>query len=189
MTKEYLLLQLVGIENAKRENRIRVTEIVLKNNNLFPFLLEITFDVSNKVSVKAAWILELVCEKKISWLLPHLDYFTQNISKVTFDSAVRPISKICMFLAKAYSKRKEILFKNYLTKNYIDRIIETGFDWMISNQKVAAQAYTMTTLYLFGKNYDWVHHELKIILEQNITKQSAAYKARGKITLALINKK
>ena len=43
--------------------------------------------------------------------------------------------------------------------------------------------------YLFGKNYDWVHKELKLILEQNIPKQSAAYKARGKITLALINKK
>ena len=47
----------------------------------------------------------------------------------------------------------------------------------------------MNALFLFGKNYDWVHEELKLIIEQNISKESSAYKARGKITLGLINKK
>lgn len=38
----------------------------------------------------------------------------------------------------------------------------------------------METLYLFGKEFDWVHKELKLILLQNITQESAAYKARAK---------
>ena len=59
---------------------------------------------------------------------------------------------------------------------------------MISNHKVATKAYSMNALFLFGKNYDWVHQELKLILQQNISKESAAYKARGKMTLELINK-
>ena len=41
---------------------------------------------------------------------------------------------------------------------------------MISDQKVATKAYTMNALYLLGKNYDWVHQELKLIIQQNITK-------------------
>jgi len=189
MNKAYLIEQLKKMRNAKRENRMRVASLALNNPELLPFLLEISFEVDNKLSIKAAWSLELVLEQKIDWLSPHLNYFTQTIGTVKFDSAVRPMSKICNFIAIAYTSKKDSLIKEFLTKEQIDLIIETGFDWMISNQKVAVKAYTMNALFLLGKNYDWVHEELKLIIQQNITNESAAYKARGKMTLHLINKK
>ena len=83
---------------------------------------------------------------------------------------------------------KESLIKEFISEIHIKKIIEAGFDWMIGQQKVAVKAYTMNTLFLLGKNYDWVHQELKLIIQQNIMNESAAYKARGRITLALINK-
>ncbi|WP_456376766.1 hypothetical protein [Lutibacter sp.] len=46
----------------------------------------------------------------------------------------------------------------------------------------------MEMLYLFGENYDWVHTELQLIIQQNILNESAAYKARGKKILSWINK-
>ena len=189
MNKEFLIKQLNNIENAKRVNRLRVSELVLKNKELFKYLLELTFEVENKLSIKAAWVLEFVCTEKLEWLMPYLNYFTKNISRVKFDSSVRPVSKICNFLAIAYNSKKDSLTKKTLTKQHIDLIIEVGFDWMISNQKVAVKAYTMNSLLLFGENYDWVHEELKLIIQQNIMNESAAYKARGRITLELINKK
>ena len=189
MSKTFLLNELENLGSALRVNRQRVADLVLSDPGLFPVLLEIVFDVHNKTSIKAAWVLEFVCIKNLDWLLPHLDYFIQNIDKVKFDSAVRPISKICNLLAISFNSKKDILFNNFLTKTYIDKIIEAGFDWMISDYKVATKAYTMNCLYIFGKNYDWVHQELKLIIEQNMMQESAAYKSRGKITLALINKK
>lgn len=188
MNKEFLILQLEKMQNTKRENRLRVANLVLENCELLPFLLEITFEIKTKLSIKAAWSLELVLEKQLDWLTPHLDYFTDNISSVVFDSAVRPMSKICNFIAISYNSKKESLIKEFISDIHIKKIIEAGFDWMITKQKVAVKAYTMNALYLFGKNYDWVHQELKLIIQQNITKESAAYMARGKITLALINK-
>ena len=188
MNKEFLILQLEKMQNAKRENRLRVANLVLENCELLPFLLEITFEIKTKLSIKAAWSLELVLEKQLDWLTPHLDYFTDNISSVVFDSAVRPMSKICNFIAISYNSKKESLIKEFISDIHIKKIIVAGFDWMITKQKVAVKAYTMNALYLFGKNYDWVHQELKLIIQQNITKESAAYMARGKITLALINK-
>jgi len=189
MNKEFLISQINSIENAKRVNRLRVTNLVLKNKKLFPYLLEIVFEVNHKTSIKAAWVLELVCTEKLDWLAPYLNSFTENISKVKLDSAVRPISKICNFLALAYTSKKESLIKELLTKSEIDAIFEAGFEWLIGEHKVAAKAYGMNALFLFGKNCPWVHEELKLILQQNITKESAAYKARGKITLHLLNKK
>jgi len=189
MNKDFLIVQLTNIENAKRTNRLRVTNLVIENNELFKYLLELVFEVKNKLSIKAAWVLELVCEEKLEWIVPHLNYFTENIHTVLFDSVLRPVSKICKFLAIAYTSKNENLIKKCISTNHIENIIEAGFDWMISKQKVAVKAYTMNALYLFGKDSDWVHHELKIIIQQNIATESAAYKARGKMTLALINKK
>jgi len=47
----------------------------------------------------------------------------------------------------------------------------------------------MEMLYLFGKNENWIHEELKLIIQQNILNESAAYQARGKKILNWINKK
>lgn len=189
MNKQFLVDQLVEMQNAKLVNRLRVANLVLENPDLLPILLEISFEVTNKLSIKAAWSLELVLKEKIDWISPHLNYFTTHISRVIYGSAVRSFSKICNFIAIAYTSKKESLLKEFLLKKHIDTIIETGFDWMISNHKVAVKAYTMNALALLGKNYDWVHEELKLIIQQNMINESAAYKARGKMTLQLINKK
>lgn len=189
MNKTYLEKELNNLGPALRTNRQRVSNLVLENPELLPFLIEIFFEVDNKLSIKAAWVLEFVLTKKLDWIAPYLDKFTSNIGKLYLGSAVRPAAKICEFIAKAYTSKNNSIIKNVLSKEQIDNIIETGFDWMISQHKVAVKAYTMTTLFLLGKNYDWVHQELQLIIQQNIPKETAAYKARGKMTLALINKK
>ncbi|WP_111709501.1 adenylosuccinate lyase [Lutibacter citreus] len=188
MTKVFLIQELENLGSALRVNRNRIRDLVIDNPELFPFLLEISFNVNDKVSIKAAWVLELVCEQKIDWVAPYLDLFTLNIGKAYLDSAVRPLSKICNFIAITFNSKKDSILKNTLSKKHINAIIETGFDWMISNHKVATKAYAMNFLYIFGKNSDWVHKELKLIIQQNIPKESPAYKARGKITLDLINR-
>lgn len=189
MNKEFLIQQLDAIENAKRVNRLRVADLVLENPVLFKYLLELVFDFDNKLSIKAAWVLEFVCVKKLEWLVPHLNYFTQNIGNIKFGSAVRPVAKICELLAKCYTSKNNSDIKNNLTTAHLDQLIETGFDWLISDHKVAVKAYTMEMLFLVGKNHNWVHEELQLIIQQNITNESAAYKARGKKILSWINSK
>ena len=189
MTNTFLMMQIEGIENAKRINRDRVVDIILNDTSHFAELISIAFQTTSKTHIKAAWILELVCEQQLQLLIPHLDFFAENLKNVSHDSAIRPVSKICNFLAIAYTSKKDLDFKNLIHKNHINTIIEVGFDWMIGTTKVATKAYTMNALFLFGKKHDWVHQELKLVLEQQIPTESAAYKARGKMTLALINKK
>lgn len=189
MNKSFLIEQLEAMKNAKRVYREAAADLILANEELMLPLVELVFDVANKLSIKAAWTLEIVCEKNLEYLLPHIDYFTKNIHLIVFESAVRPASKICNFLAITYNSKKDSIVKNTLTKSHIDNIVECAFDWMISEHKVATKAYAMNALYIFGKNYNWVHKELALILEANIPKESAAYKARGKITLQLINNK
>ena len=189
MTKQELKQFLeMGIPNAMLKNRMRVVDVVYQKPELFSDLLDIVFEVDNKTSIKAAWVLELICIRDLDLLLPFIDKFTDNISKVKYHSAIRPTSKICMLLAQAYCTKKPNLTQAVLKDVHIDSCIEAGFDWLISDQKVAVKAYTMEALYLFGKDRDWVHPELDGIIRENMAYESCGYIARGKKILALINK-
>ncbi|MDT0551703.1 adenylosuccinate lyase [Urechidicola vernalis] len=188
MTHDELTILLEKKVTASRLHRDSVANSILTDLEAFEPLLQITLDPSSPLSFHAAWVLEYVLDKDLNQLLPYLDFFTANLKHATHESTIRPLAKVCQFLAKSYSGKKNTLTKEVLTNQQIDTIIETGFDWMIAQHKVAVKAYTMTTLFLFGKKRDWVHPELKLILEDSIMYQSPAYKARGRITLELIKK-
>ena len=174
--------------NASRENRLKNAKLVLKDMSLFPKLLDILFMVDDKVSCKAAWVFEFVCSEYIYAIVPHLDKFTNNLKKIHLDSAVRPVAKVCELIAKEYDSKLPNPLKKTLTSAHKERIIEACFGWMISDQKVAPKAYSMETLFLFGKNSSWIHQELVLILEQDFQKESAGFKARAKRTLQKIKK-
>lgn len=191
MNKAFLIEQLENIENAKRVNRERVANIVYEQPELITYLVDIVFQVDDKISIKAAWILEWVCiQKDLNYIIPYLDKFTQNIGSLSFDSAIRPCSKICEAIAKAYLNKEESAIKKSLNASHIDKIIEAGFDWLITPQKIAVRAYTMTTLFLFGtlKNYDWIHPELENLIRTKIIHEGKGCKARGNHILNAIEK-
>ncbi|TGV02740.1 adenylosuccinate lyase [Flavivirga rizhaonensis] len=174
--------------NASRENRTKYANIVLNDMSLFPKLIDILFMVNDKVSSRAAWILEFVCAEYIYAIVPHLETFTKNINKIRLDSSVRPVSKVCGFITEAYYSKKPNTIKRALTPKHKERIIEACFDWMIGDQKVAPKVYAMESLFLYGLDHDWIHPELTQILKQDFSKQSAAFKARAKRTLLKIKK-
>lgn len=189
MSIDFLTQQLSNMENPKRENRQHVANLVVENPDLFEYLVRLTFKTDDKISIKAAWILEWICtHHSITWILPYIETFVQNIQFVTLDSATRPCAKICEHLAVAYTAKQENLVKEALTIKHIDSIIETGFDWLITPQKIAVRAYTMNTLYLFGLQKDWVHPELEHLIRTKIIHESKGCKARGKHILEQIEK-
>ena len=184
-----LVRQELNAINALIENRKRVANIVLADKNLVKELVFLTFLVDDKISIKAAWILEWICtHNSIELVLPYLKEFTNNISHLRFDGAIRPCAKICEHLATAKTSKTKNLVQEELTESHINKIIETGFDWLLTPQKIAVKAYAMNTLYLFGLQRDWIHPELKNIISTKIIHENKNTKARGKQILTLIEK-
>lgn len=187
MTKTELNKELNYV-NHSREKRLYYANMVIDNPELITPLLEILFEVDDKISCRAAWVFEFMCGKKLEEIIPHLDMFTKNISKVHLDSAVRPVAKICEYVITAYYSKYNHAIKNHLTETHKEKIIEACFDWMINDEKVAPKAYAMNSLFLLGREYDWVHPELAIILERDFHVQSAAFKARARQILKKLRK-
>lgn len=183
MTKDQLY-QALDYVNHSREKRREMALLIADNPQLVAPLLEIAFDFGNPISCKACWVMEFTAKENLTYLLPHLDHFTDNIGEVYLDPSVRPMAKICEYLIINYFHQKDNPVKYALQEAHLEKITTACFDWLIGEHKVAAKAYSMTCLLLLGRRYAWVHPELQMILEQNYARGSAAYKARARHTLA-----
>ncbi len=167
-----------------RTKRREMSNLILNAPTHIKPLMEIAFQVDDPVSCKACWVLEFTAKEHLGYLFPSIDTFVHNIGSVHLDPAVRPIAKICEILMKSYFQLKDKETLGALNDEHLESITSACFDWLIGDHKVAAKAYSMTSLLLLGRKFDWIHPELRMILEQNYQNGSAAYKARARMTLA-----
>lgn len=170
-----------------RTKRMEMSNLIGDNPSNIATLLKIAFQVDDPVSCKASWVLEFMAKEHLNYLFPNMDTFVHHIGAVHMDPAVRPMAKICEALMKSYFQSKDQETLNAINEEHLEIITSACFDWLIGNHKVAAQAYAMTSLLLLGRKFDWIHPELRSILEQNYPNGSAAYKARARMTLARLN--
>nr|WP_315242388.1 hypothetical protein [uncultured Flavobacterium sp.] len=170
--------------NAYRENRLIAAQDILENPSLFDELVSICFSPSDKNNHKACWILEFVSYEELLWLQPHLDFFCSNLKVLKDESSIRPIAKVLQLLVKSHYQKEENSI--LLSEENLQNCIEASFDWLINDVKVATKAYSIRTLYLLGKHYDWIHPELKVILDKDYGDHSAAYKAVAREVLKKI---
>ncbi|TYP71718.1 adenylosuccinate lyase [Aquimarina intermedia] len=140
-------------------------------------VLDVAEKINSTVSYKALWGLEFMCRDSIQNLLPHLDRFINLLPKIHLDSGVRPAAKICEYLIIEHYENNNIHTFSLDNRKAITSIC---FDWLITDQRVAPKAYSMTCLLHLGTEFKWIHPELKIILENNYVSQTAAYKARAR---------
>lgn len=173
--------QSVSKSTAHRPVRDYHAQLVFEDPELLGDLIAIAFDTKDPNHHKACWILELVLEKNIRWLGPHLDSFGEKLTLFSHDGAVRSISKICWFAATEHVKSKK-----FLSDAHLKHITESCFDWLIGPTKVASKAYAMRTLFETGKLSPWIYPELRSILELGYAEHSAAYKVASKELLKKI---
>lgn len=179
MTKSELLQKLDYVDHT-REKRGQMADLALKRPEMILLLLVVASENHSDISDRAIWVLEYAVKQNISLLLPQLELFTKNLHRVKREQGIRPLAKMCELLLLDYYSQKETESKKMLTSRQLERIASACFDWLIGPHKVAPKAHSMTCLYLLGRDFDWIHSELKMVIEQNFATGSAAYKARAR---------
>lgn len=167
-----------SVTNAKRVYRDRAADSILKNPELFSDLLIKTFDTADPLHIKAAWILELVCIADCSLLDKHIDTFINGMPKLSHESALRPVSKICWLWSEYYFS--SLSAKKELSNNAVELIVSCNFDWLIGDHKVATQVFSMNSLNLWGQKQKWILEELKSILEVRTNSGTKGYRTHAR---------
>ena len=186
MNRKDLIDKLNSFATAERNNRDRIAAYVLLHPEIFPYLIELTFEDRGRLSVKAAWILELVCIQNLSLIYPYLDLFSDQMKNISDESALRPLLKVTRFITNAYYTKKDPEIRTKLKQPAKEQFTEVCFDGLIEDHKIAAQVFAMDCLYDLGNEFEWIHPELKQILIQNLPKGSKGYQSHAKKILKLL---
>ena len=165
-------------------SRAEAVDLMMHNLEVLPDLIEKAFS-KEKNHFKYCWWLEFLNRQHIEVLCPYMDVILDMAQYLTNQSAIRPIAKIIeTFVLNYYSKNPNDIVQEMMSSIIKEKMVNRGFEWLIDDQlKVAPRAYSMTSLYHLGKDVTWVHPELKLVIEQNYTTESAAYKARARMIL------
>ena len=164
-----------------------MAEEILGTPGWLPDLLRICLGRHDAVGSRACWVLEFVFKKDPARLFPHLEAFTAGLPRLTEESSIRPMAKICELLLLGYYKPGKGVTPP-LEARHRERMAEACFDWLIGPHKVAPKAYSMQALYLLGEEFPWIRPELREVLKLNYAKGSAAYQARARHVLDLLEK-
>lgn len=170
--------------NHSMASRAKAVDLVVNNLGILPELIEKAFS-EDKNHFKYCWWLEFLNRQHIEILCPHIDVILDKANRLTNQSAIRPIAKIIeTFVLNYYSKTPNEIVRTMMSPEIKEKMISCAFEWLIDDQlKVAARAYSMISLFYLGKDIDWVHSELRLVIEQNYATESAAYKARARMVL------
>lgn len=182
-TKKTSLLTFLREINTHRQNRIAFINRLLDEPKLVLKVIAIAKDETQEVSGKASRAIELACIQDLQLIFSHIASIFEIIKRNNRDDVIRPMAKILeVCVLNHFSKNPKIK----LQKEQKEKITSICFDWLITPQKTAAQAYCMQSLYLLGKETAWIHPELKLILEQNYTQGSKGYQSRSRKILSKI---
>ncbi|MEP2937308.1 MAG: adenylosuccinate lyase [Gilvibacter sp.] len=187
--KRAILEEKLNYTKAYRKTRLEVANWVLNNPDTFSDLLDFCYDLKNDISYKASWILEFVVKDDLSLVYPEIDRYCNQLEHITRDQSLRPMAKICEMLTTEYYIKQSPAIKKVLTQKHKEQITANCFDWLITDQKVACKAYSISALYLLGTEFDWIHPELETILREGYNKHTAAFKARARHFLTKIEKR
>ena len=142
-------IQLLINNQEKLKYRDTLVNACLENNYV-SILLDNMAKIDDEDSNFSARILELACKINLEIIIPYLDTFCDLLTKVKFNGVVRACAKICELMMISVFIKNNIHFDRSLKSDHFEKIVEAGFNWMITDQKIAVQAYTMRTLYLLG---------------------------------------
>jgi len=175
--------------NHSMAARASAVDLVLHNLEVLPEIIERAFS-KDKNHFKYCWWLEFLNRQHIEVLCSHMNAILDNAQYLTNQSAIRPIAKIIeTFVLNYYSKNQNDMVQSMMTPVIKEKMVNRGFEWLIDDQlKVAPRAYSMTSLFHLGKDVNWVHSELQMVIEQNYATESVAYQARARMILKKLKK-
>ncbi|MBO0322450.1 hypothetical protein J0X14_09085 [Muricauda sp. CAU 1633] len=182
MTEQQLHTALHSGRLSKADVNHLVDELILQPKLVGALLKEILVE-EQEGTFNASWTFRHLVEKKLDYLLPFFDNFTEMLGHLKSEATIRAMACVCEMVCAAYFKKKDPAFQKNVTDEQLEKIMTACFDWLISEMNMAPKVFSMTSLYYLGLKFDWVHPELRQVLEDTYGSGTTGYKNRAKKTL------
>lgn len=172
--------------NSGRLSRGKVDDLVHeleKRPELTKTLFDEVFVGDREGTFNASWTFDHLMRKKLEYLLPFFDDFANRLAELRTESCIRPMAHVCEMACTAYFKKKDPIFTQHITDKSLEQMVAACFDWLIGPMNMAPKVFSMTSLFYLGQKFDWVHPELKQVLQDTYADGTPGYRSRAKKTL------
>ncbi len=151
---------------AYKKDRVRIGVAAVKQS-LLNTLIEFCHPESG-VSHQAAWCLEQSFLLHEDYCYPYMEAICDLYTLSLNSSGMRSLCKISHICSKNFYDKKPLPINNILSYSMREKMIEGCFQELITTDKTANMAFSVYSLYEFGKEFQWVYPELVPILQQKL---------------------
>ncbi|TDE16597.1 hypothetical protein [Dyadobacter psychrotolerans] len=157
-----------------KEQALRISEFAVSTESNFKELINCFLSDEVRLAQRAAWSVSWAARKKPEMIQPYVHSLVNQLGrKDVHDAVIR--------------NSLRILEDIDIPEEFHGKVMSTCFDYIQTRETpVAVKAFSLHILYIFSKIYPEIRNELKLIIQENIEYETAAFKSRGKKILAKI---
>ena len=169
--------QLLSDHLQSKELAVRVADFACASEANFKELMDCFVSADYVLAQRAAWSVRWAAAKRPDLILPNIGMLVSQLQRTDVHDAVIRSS---LGVLEAIS----------IPEEFHGAVMDTCFGF-IQNKKapIAARAFSLSILFNLSKVYPEIENELRIIIEENMELETAAYKSRGKKILKALRKK
>ncbi|UAY53618.1 hypothetical protein [Ferruginibacter albus] len=156
------------LKEHSKTQRDKIVNWVGNSQKRFNQLFYLFLNDEYRVVQRAAWAVSYAVGIHPEFIKDNFGKLVQNLKKPNLHDAV---------------KRNSIRLLQHVAipKKYHGDIMSTCFDYLQSpNEAVAIKAFSLTVLHNLSKQYPEIVPEIKLLIEEQLPHQTAAFKSRAK---------
>jgi hypothetical protein len=171
------------LKEHSKHNTIRLANWVGVNTKRFKELMELFLNGEYRVTQRAAWIVRHCAEK-------HPD--GSGLRPKLIEPYLEPMLKRMMEAGVHVAVKRNvigILQDIEIPRKLWGKVAKLCFDFLESNEPIAVRVFSMTVLANIAKHEPDLKKELRLIIEQRMPWEGAAFNARARKVLKQLNVK
>jgi len=158
-----------------RRNIDLISDLIFQKPEFFDPLMELFFRNEEPVSRRAAWVVDIISEKKAYLLSPYLSRIISELPGFKHDGM------------KRHSLR--MIARSVIPTEQTGELMNICFDWLLSpREAIAAKVYSMDILYRLSQTEPDVKKELADSIEWRLKEEKPGFRAHGVKVLARLYK-
>lgn len=136
-------------------------------------IIDIIYTETAPLPQRASWLLAVVNDKYPELLLPHISRFSKTVNTFTIDGIKRNMLSV--------------LEKHKIPKNEQGKLVDVCFNYLLSPEEtVAVKVYAMQIIANICLEHPEIKNELKVVINDQLPKNTAAFYSRAKKILKKI---
>lgn len=164
--------ELLKYQVQSKAQAMRIATDAADSEMVLRELVDCFISNDTRLTQRAAWSLSWVAQKNPEAIQPYIDIIVSQISRPEANDAV-------------IRNSLRILEDIEIPEQFHGEVLNACFDFIQKKHTaVAIKAFSLHVIFNLSKLYPEIRNELKLVIQENIEFETAAFRSRGKKLLA-----